>query len=113
MLRAMKWKAIATACLIVGVLPLIIYPGVLIAGIMGLAAPVRGEFGASVVLGRTAMLGSLAYPVVWLPALVATVVLFVAKKNERLAAFVSASPLAYLLLVGLVFLGWYVASSGS
>jgi len=96
-----------TLLLVLGFLPLLIYPGVLLAGIMGLAAPRTGhEPQLMIILFNAFLVGSLAYPVAYCSF--AWMSESIDQKSERLALALSAVPLGYLFIVVLLFLscGW-------
>ena len=94
-----------TLLLVLGFLPLLIYPGVLLAGIMGLAAPRTGhEPQLMIILFNAFLVGSLAYPVVYCPCAWISESLNEKSKSERLAEALSFVPLVYLSVVSLLFL---------
>ena len=97
--------------LIVGALPLLIYPFILLANVMSLAAtktstPVRPLQN----LTSTAFLwSSTAYPIVFVVCLLAAIAS--SRSAHGTAALMFAIvPLAYLALCVLLFIGWIVTS---
>jgi hypothetical protein len=80
--------------LIGGALPLLAYPGVLLAGVMSLAAdgPLEGIFAAFI-------LGTIIYPLVYIPYAIAAVRLTRNQEVER-AYRKSQVPLEFLLVLG-------------
>lgn len=59
-------RSIHMLVFIVTAIPLIIYPGVLMASIMGLAAPVRPDTPLPLLISaRTFLISSLLYPIGW------------------------------------------------
>lgn len=83
-----------------------IYPGVFIGGLISLSGVWTGnEPLLLVVVVKSSLIGSISYPLVYLASAVAAVAM---AKNQRTAiAFkISLIPLAYLLVLGLLFLVW-------
>lgn len=89
-----------TPSMILGTLPLLVYPGIFMAGVMGLSAPRRG--GSSSV-GETVAAAflwmSLAYPIAW--GISGIVFLFVSR------AAGSSMALGYLAVCTAFFVAWY------
>jgi len=89
--------------LIIGALPVLAYGGILIAGVMGLAST-----GSSVrtpllmqIAEKSFLWGTLAYPLVYIPCAI------VARNSSTpTSLFWSLIPLAYVVLMGLLFLLW-------
>lgn len=103
----------ATGCfLVLGALPLILYPFVLLANIMGLAAQRSDNESLVLVLISYAFyIGTLAYPIVYL--LGAGLAIVGARKKSKLAMGFAFSPIGYLLLlVGLAVI-WALAEKGT
>jgi len=95
--------------IVLGFIPLLIYPGVLVAGIMGLAAPRTGhEPQMEIILGNAFLIGSVAYPVVYCICAWISETLHEKSKSERLAEALAFVPLVYLSVLSLLFLvgGW-------
>jgi heme/copper-type cytochrome/quinol oxidase subunit 2 len=99
--------------LIGGGLPLLVYPGVLLAGAMSLAAEGTAE-GMGPVLMRAIftcfLIGTIIYPLVYIPYAIAAVRLTRNQEVER-AYRKSQVPLEFLLVLGamlfvLILLGW-------
>jgi hypothetical protein len=96
-----------TLSLIFGGLPLSIYPGVLIGGLIGLASVWSGkEPLLLVVIAKSSIIGSISYPLVYLACLVAAVVMAI-NKRTAIAFKISLIPLVYLLILGLLLLVWF------
>jgi hypothetical protein len=99
-------RAATITALVLGGLPLVAYPFVLVASVMGLAGHRTGnEVWWEVALANTFYLGTIAYPVVYGAGLVVALVM---RKRERArAAFVAGvAPIAFLvLLAALAFAG--------
>src|SRR5262245_46202298 len=89
---------------VLGFIPLLIYPVVLIAGIMGLAAPRTAGDEPMNIIGIAILVGWLAYPVVYCPCAWISESLNEKSKSERLAEALSFVPLVYLSAVSLLFL---------
>lgn len=101
-------KALALVLWILGALPLGIYPMVLVASVMSLAAVQNTSDGPLVTMvARGFQLTSLAYPLVYVAALLGAGIFKRAGKVgvSRSLAWV---PLAYLLLVVALFYGWMI-----
>jgi len=94
------------ASLILGGLPLIIYPFILLADVMSLAAPrSSGDRKLLSFVSRAFQIASLLYPAVY----VGCVRLALGSQRagrEWLAVAASALPLLYLVMVGLLFKLW-------
>jgi hypothetical protein len=92
--------------LVLGGIPLLVYPMVFLAGIMSLAGERSGGEGFGlVVVSNAFLLGSMAYPAVWIFALVSS---FRAKrlKLEKHHSWITALPLIYLFGLFLLFNLW-------
>lgn len=92
--------------LILGGLPLLLYPFVFLAGVMSLGGHRTGDEPLLLMaVAYVCVLGSLVYPVVYGCCLVAT---FVKKKQakERAALWMSVVPLVFLVLLGGLFIAW-------
>ena len=95
--------------IVLGFLPLLIYPCVLLADIMSLAAPRTGnEPQLRIILLNAFLIGTLAYPVVYCFCAWISETLNEKSKSERLAEALSFVPLVYLSVVVLLALacGW-------
>ena len=91
--------------LIIGALPLLIYPCIAGASLMSLAGQTTGEVPVLLMaVARAFQIGSLIYPVVYLGSVVAALV--TRKKNEEISAKIALVPLWFLALVCLLFVGW-------
>ncbi len=88
--------------LLLGAVPLLIYPFVLLAGVMSLAAGRTGnEPVLLMVVGYSFLLGSIAYPAVYV---ICTVLAFVKEsKNRTMPTYCAAAPLVYLLVIVALF----------
>lgn len=96
-----------TFSLIVGGLPLLIYPGVVLGGLMGLSGVWSGNEPLwLVVVVKSSLIGSISYPLVYFASAVAAVVMTI-NKRTAIAFKISLIPLAYLLVLGLLFLVWF------
>jgi hypothetical protein len=92
--------------LIIGALPLLIYPFVALASVMSLAGHTDGsEPVLLMVMARGFQITSLFYPVVYLCSLVAAVSL--RKQKEVAAVRIASIPLSFLALITLLFIGWF------
>jgi hypothetical protein len=99
---------------VLGFLPLLIYPVVLVAGIMALAAPRTGdEPQLQIILSHAIVVGWLVYPVVYCPCAWISESLNEKSKCGRLAEALSFAPLVYLSAVSLLLLaaGWAAEDS--
>jgi hypothetical protein len=97
-----RMRAATIVALVLGGLPLIIYPAVLVASVMGLAGHRTGnEAWWEVALTNTFYLGTIAYPLLYVAGLVFALVM---RKRGRPRAGVVASvaPLAFLALLALM-----------
>ena len=92
-------KVLGTIALFLGGLLLLLYPFVLLADVMGLAGFKSGApLTLEVVTIYIFYLGTLAYPVIYLPSLIITMVM--RAKDKELAGLVfSILPLIYLLII--------------
>jgi len=98
------WLAIAF--LVVGGLPLVVYPFVLLADVMSLAGERSGKDPLLLtVVARSFQLGSLVYPLVYVPCLVAAVRRLMAHDPHAAAVF-SAIPIGLLALLAILFCAW-------
>lgn len=92
--------------LLAGAVPLLIYPGVLLAGVMGLAGNRTGQEPELLMfVAYSFLVGSIGYPLVYLVCLF-TARILVNKKKDGLAIKVSAVPLAFLGVLGALFMLW-------
>jgi hypothetical protein len=94
--------------LVLGDLPLLLYPFVVIAGVMSLAGHVSGDEPLLLLaVARSFIWGSLAYPAVYIPCLVVACAL---KQNRKKAALrFSVAPVLYLLALIALLGVWWVA----
>jgi hypothetical protein len=97
-------KPLIYCLLVLGGIPLFLYPAVLFANLMSLAGHRSGnEPALLMVVVYSFLLGSLAYPVVYIVCVIKA--LAQAGKDGKAALWFAAGPLGYLLLlVGLMFL---------
>jgi hypothetical protein len=98
-------KIAAIVCLILGALPLIAYPAVIIADVMALSAAGGNlSLPASLPewLNAYVMIGATIYPVVWLTALV-NAIFRIRRANEASAFRFSLLPLAFFASLPLAF----------
>lgn len=97
---------IAVVFLVLGFLPLPVYPFVLLADVMSLAAPRSGKDPLLLtVASKSFQIGSLVYPLVYLPCLAAAIFRLMAH-NQRGAAAISAIPIAMLVVLAILLLAW-------
>jgi hypothetical protein len=97
---------LAVLCLVLGGLPLLVYPFVLLADVMSLAAQRSGKDPLLLtILSRSFQLGSLIYPLVYLPCLAAAIFRLKAH-NQRGAVVISAIPVILLILLAILFFAW-------
>lgn len=95
--------------LVMGALPLLIYPFIFLAGIMSLAGDTSNAGPWPVLLiAFVALLSSLAYPIVYLPCAFRAIRRLTKKEP---AVRLSAVPLIYLAAVGIVFASWYAVGT--
>lgn len=95
-----------TVFLLLGGLALLPYPGVFLAGVMSLAGTTSGQESILlIVVARSFLLGSMAYPLVYFPCLSATLRLG-KEGQERGALKASALPLVFLAGLCLLLLVW-------
>jgi hypothetical protein len=100
----MNKKGIAVGLLTLGGIPLIIYPFILLAGVMSLAG---SPSGASVLLTLVVFLfliGSIAYPAVYFPCLIVSKKEW--KKEDGIHLKYSAVPLIYLCGLAILMSLW-------
>lgn len=91
--------------LIVGALPLLVYPAVFLASIMSLAGHKTGrEPALQMLVARSFQISTLLYPVVYIVALIAALLL--RNRAADLAGKVATLPLWYLGLIVLLFIAW-------
>jgi hypothetical protein len=91
--------------LLLGGLPLLAYPFVFLAGAMSLGGVWTGhEPTLLVIVARSFLIGSMAYPLVYVPCAIAAVI--IARKQEALAQKVSAVPVVFLLALAVLFVAW-------
>ena len=92
--------------LVLGAIPLLIWPAVFAAGIMGLAAPRTGDEPQwMIILWNAFLIGSMAYPLVYCPCFFVSESLNEKSKSERLAEALSFVPLVYLAVFSLLLAG--------
>jgi hypothetical protein len=98
------------SALIIGAIPLLIYPGILLAGIMSTAAP-QGPVPSLLLTwaSKAFFFASIAYPAVYLPCLVAFWAMKI-YKHETIAAKLAIIPLGYLGLIIVLLAIWAGAS---
>jgi hypothetical protein len=98
-------KIAAIVCLVLGAIPLIAYPAVIVADVMALSAA-GGNLSApaslSEWLNAYLIIGATIYPVVWMAALARSIVL-IRRASEARAFRVSLIPLAFLASLPLAF----------
>jgi hypothetical protein len=91
--------------LVIGALPLLIYPFVALASVMSLAGHTDGkEPGLLMAVARGFQITSLLYPVVYVGALVGAVSL--RKTKEVIARRIATIPLWFLALTVALLMGW-------
>jgi hypothetical protein len=95
-----------TLPLIVGGLPLLVYPAVLGAGIMSLAAERTGDEPALLMaIVNSFLIGSIVYPLVYVPCAIGAV--WRAKEQDAALAFkISIMPLVFLAVLVVLLLAW-------
>lgn len=94
-----------TVRLLLGALPLLVYPFVAIASVMSLAGYRTGtEPMLRMLVARAFQITSLLYPVVYLGSLIAA--LSLKKADEAAARKVTTIPFWFLLLIVAAFFGW-------
>ena len=95
-----------TSRLILGALPLPLYPAVAVASLMSLAGQREGGEGSLPVLAvsRGFLVGSLAYPLVFLACVAVALVL--RKSRPAVATRITEIPLYFLILLGVLFAAW-------
>jgi hypothetical protein len=100
-------KTLSILSLILGALPLAVYPFVVIADIMSLATPTRGDEPTLLVaVARCFQIGSLAYLPVYAFSLAATLSLLRKKGKERAALCLSILPIIYVAILTILFFVW-------
>ena len=93
--------------MILGALPLLIYPFVAVASLMSLAGHTTGREPVMLMaVARRFQITSLLYPVVYLCALITA--LAIRKRKEVMAARIALIPLLYIALEIPLFTGWIV-----
>jgi hypothetical protein len=91
--------------LIIGALPLLVYPFIALASVMSLAGHTTGEEPVMrMAVARGFQVTSLLYPVVYVASLAAA--LAVRKQKAGTAAKIASAPLWFLMLVVLLFVAW-------
>ena len=99
-------KTFSIIALVLGGLPLLAYPFVLLADVMSLAATQTGKDSSTLMMvARAFQWTSLAYPVVYLPC-VAIACILLKKACEKAALGFSLAPLGYLVVVVALFFAW-------
>lgn len=105
-------RILAIILLVLSAIPLIVYPAVLLAGVMSIAGETTGNPSvALVVASKLSVIGSLLYPGVFFGAVVGFVALEKMKKH-KVQVFVSGIPLFYLGVVVLLFYLWFSLETG-
>jgi hypothetical protein len=107
-------KSLIRLLLLAGALPLIIYPGIALAGVMSLAAPASKDAPNLLleVVVYSFLIGSLAYPVVYAPCALSA--WSRTKKDDfRAAAYLSLAPLAYLFVIAGLLQAWISIESAA
>jgi hypothetical protein len=98
--------SLAIVFLVIGALPLPVYPFVLLADVMSLAGERSGKDPLLLtVVSRSFQLGSMAYPLVYVPCLVAAIRRLMGH-DPHAAAIISAIPLGLLALLAILFCAW-------
>ena len=93
------------ARLVLGALPLLVYPGILVAGVMSLAGHRTGnEPALQMAIAQTFLWGTIAYPLVYFPCLVFALVM--RKRRERAALRASTIPFQFLALLAVSLGAW-------
>jgi hypothetical protein len=105
-------KTISIIAIVLGGLPLLVYPFVLLADVMSLAGEQSGKRTLLTVVARAFLWTSLAYPVVYLPCLSQARSLF-KKMHEEAALGFCVAPLGYLIIVVVLFFAWSNVSKKS
>jgi hypothetical protein len=98
-------KIATIACLVLGGMPLIVYPGVIVADVMALAASgghLRLPASLPEWLNGYVIIGATIYPAIWVPALVRSILL-IRRASEASALRISLIPLAFLVTLPLAF----------
>ena len=95
-----------TKFLLIGGLPLLAYPAVFLAGVMSLAGESTGnESAVLVIVARSFLIGSMAYPLIYVPCAIAAV--STAKEGvEDRALKISKVPLIFLAVLGILLFAW-------
>ena len=93
------YNVVATVVMVLSCLPLVFYPAILMAGVMGLAAPPNKVMSATLFVSKAFLWLSLLYPVWW--AISAAVYAF------KSAVVGSTMAAGYLLLCLALFAAWY------
>jgi hypothetical protein len=90
-----------TLVLIAGGLPLLVYPAVVIASIMGLAAPRTGhEPALEIGIANSFYIGTIAYPLIYVACALIAIVM---RQNGARAFKIGTVPLAFLAMLGVLF----------
>ncbi|MEO3946073.1 hypothetical protein [Gorillibacterium sp. CAU 1737] len=84
-------------------LPLVIYPFILIANVMSLAAPTNGQGGMLLFISRAFLILTTIYPISYFGCLI----LFYALKKQTL--LVAGIPYLHLTLIAILFFLWQAA----
>jgi hypothetical protein len=99
-------KIVSIIALALGALPLLVYPFVLLADVMSLAAPKSGKHSTLLsVVSRAFLWTSLAYPIVYMLC-VSQARLMLKKTHEEAALVFSVVRLGYLALIVVLFFAW-------
>jgi hypothetical protein len=102
----MTKRTLATILLLLGAIPLVIYPGIIFANVMALAASgghLRPPASLVECLFTYVIVGATTYPIVWLVALVRSIIL-IRRGREVAALGTSLVPLVFLATLPLAFL---------
>jgi hypothetical protein len=103
----MKMKTLSISSLVLGALPLAIYPFVVLADIMSLAGHRRGDEPRLLVAVATIFqVGSLAYLPVYAFSFAATLILLGKVGRGRRAFCLSVIPIIYLAILTILFFAW-------
>jgi hypothetical protein len=98
----MREKTCCVAALVIGGLPVTVYPFVFLTALMGLAGWREGtEITLSFALTLTLLFGALAYPLIYFPLTVGSVWALV-KGREKTAFSLALCPLIYLFLLMMI-----------
>lgn len=106
--RLKPWMLVAA--LLAGAAPLILYPVILLAGVMSLAGHrTNDDVDLLLVISRTFVVASLAYPLVYGACLGGGLFAWFAAKKQGLAFALSVTPLGYFGVLVLLLMLWAAA----